>query len=235
MFPNQDRIGTLAPRRSIRETVTSTLRGAIIAGEMTPGEVYSAPTLAAQFGVSPTPIRESMVDLAREGLVEPVRNKGFGVTQPSPRELNEIAKIRLLLEPPSVRDITPLVPESCFPELRDMAQSIVNAAVQGDLVRYLDSDRTFHLRLISFTENAELSSIISDLRNRTRLFGLKDLSEAGLLVDSAQEHHAILDALESRDAGAAETAMKDHINHVRGEWSAPPARSLNTKAPKSSS
>jgi DNA-binding GntR family transcriptional regulator len=214
----QDRISTLAPRRSIRDTVTSTLRGAIIAGEMAPGEVYSAPTLAAQFGVSPTPVRESMVDLAKEGLVEPVRNKGFRVTQPTTGELDEIAKIRLLLEPPSVHDITLQVPEKDFPLLRSMAQAIVDAATEGDLVGYLDADRTFHLKLLSYTGNGELSSLISDLRNRTRLFGLKSLSDAGALIDSAEEHHQILDAVESRDPARAEAEMTHHINHVRGKW-----------------
>lgn len=218
MTTKQDRIGTLAPRRSIRDTVTSTLRGAIIAGEMAPGEVYSAPTLAAQFGVSATPVRESMVDLAKEGLVESVRNKGFRVTQPTARELDEIAKIRLLLEPPSIRDITPLVPETDFPMLRSMAQAIVDAATEGDLVGYLDADRTFHLKLLSYTGNGELSSLISDLRNRTRLFGLKGLSDTGDLVESAEEHHQILDAVESRDSSRAEAEMVDHINHVRGKW-----------------
>jgi DNA-binding GntR family transcriptional regulator len=64
---------------SLREQVSHALRAALIAGELRPGVVYSAPVLAAGFGVSATPVREAMLDLAKEGLVEVVRNKGFRV------------------------------------------------------------------------------------------------------------------------------------------------------------
>ena len=210
---------SLAARKSIRDTVTSALRSAIVAGEMVPGEVYSAPTLAATFGVSATPIRESMLDLAKEGLVEPVRNKGFRITTVTSRDLDEIAQVRLLVEPPSVRDVTDTIPESAFDELRQFAEQTVTAAREGDLVTYLDADRSFHLRLMSFTGNSRLKELISDLRNHTRLFGLKELADAGVLVNSAQEHHELLDAIEARDAKLAEKIMREHIAHIRLEWS----------------
>ena len=68
------------PRISYRERVVDALRAALIAGELRPGEVYSAPALAGRFGVSATPVREAMLDLVREGLVDTVPNKGFRVT-----------------------------------------------------------------------------------------------------------------------------------------------------------
>src|SRR3954470_11176919 len=75
---------------SLREQVSHALRAALIAGELRPGVVYSAPVLAAGFGVSATPVREAMLDLAKEGLVEVVRNKGFRVTELSDRDLDEL-------------------------------------------------------------------------------------------------------------------------------------------------
>ncbi|MFF4607591.1 GntR family transcriptional regulator, partial [Streptomyces sp. NPDC001339] len=63
-------------RERLRDQVSHALRAALISGELRPGVVYSAPTLAGDFGISATPVREAMLDLAREGLVEPVRNKG---------------------------------------------------------------------------------------------------------------------------------------------------------------
>ena len=76
---------SLRGRRSLREEITELLRAAVMAGELQPGVTYSAPSLAEQFGVSATPVREAMLDLEKEGLVEIVRNKGFRVTSPSPR------------------------------------------------------------------------------------------------------------------------------------------------------
>lgn len=206
-------------RSSIRDTVTAALRGAIISGEMIPGEVYSAPMLSEQFGVSATPVRESMLDLAKEGLVEPVRNKGFRVTEITSRDLDDVAKIRLMLEPPSIREITPILPVEDLPSLRRLADETVVAARTGDLVTFLDSDRTLHLELLRYTRNEMLTELVSDLRNRTRLFGLRQLADAGVLDRSAQEHHDLLDAIEARDAVRAEAVMIAHINHVRLDWS----------------
>src|SRR6266498_4641721 len=115
----------LAERVSLREQVANALRAAMISGQLEPGVVYSAPTLAAQFGVSPTPVREAMLDLAKEGLVEVVRNKGFRITELSDRDLDEITDLRALIEIPTVTRLVGVVPASRFNPLRPLADAIV--------------------------------------------------------------------------------------------------------------
>src|ERR1044072_7571002 len=66
----------LRARQNLREEITQPRRASVIPGELRPGVVYSAPSLAAQFGVSATPVREAMLDLAGEGLVDVVRHQG---------------------------------------------------------------------------------------------------------------------------------------------------------------
>ena len=85
---------------SHRDRIGAALRAAIVSGAMEPGVVYSAPSLAVRFGVSATPVREAMLDLVREGLVETVANKGFRATEMADSDLDEISELRLLLEPP---------------------------------------------------------------------------------------------------------------------------------------
>ncbi|MFE1904847.1 GntR family transcriptional regulator, partial [Streptomyces gardneri] len=82
-----------ASRERLRDQVAHALRAALISGELRPGVVYSAPTLAEDFGISATPVREAMLDLAREGLVEPVRNKGFRVTEVDQRHHDQDTQI----------------------------------------------------------------------------------------------------------------------------------------------
>ena len=60
---------------SLRERAEIAIRGGIITGEIPPGEIFSAPVLAKQLGVSATPVREAMLDLVREGMVEPIANR----------------------------------------------------------------------------------------------------------------------------------------------------------------
>jgi len=216
-------IGPLTKAVSLRETVTQILRAAIISGEMAPGEVYSAPVLGARFGVSATPVREAMVDLSREGLVQTVPNKGFRVTAVSEAELDDIAALRMLIEPPTVREVTPLIPQEAIPGLRELAQAIVDHAAAGDLISYTEADRRFHLAILEYSANQRLVSLVSDLRSQTRLYGLSGMVERGTLADSAAEHLELADLIAAGDAASAGTLMQRHIGRVRAEWANHPS------------
>ncbi|WP_214107381.1 GntR family transcriptional regulator [Acrocarpospora catenulata] len=205
-------------RLSLREQVAQALRGALVAGEMRPGVVYSAPVLAAQFGVSATPVREAMLDLAKEGLVEAVRNKGFRVTEMSERDLDEIMELRQLIEVPTVSRLAGQVPVPELESLRPLAREIVSAAERGDLLTYVNADLRFHLELLGLSGNARLVEVVRDLRARARLYGLRGLADKGLLAHSAREHLDLLDALVQGDSSAVEHLLRHHIQHVRGIW-----------------
>jgi DNA-binding GntR family transcriptional regulator len=215
---NQLPIAPLGRQRSLRESVTESLRAAIIAGTLEEGTLYSAPALGAAFGVSATPVREAMMDLAREGLVETVKNKGFRVTSMSDRELDEITEIRMLLEPPVMAGIAGSVPERDMERLHKLAEDIVDAARDGDLAAYLAADRDFHAELLEYSGNRQLVDLATSLRTRTRMYGLKILSDNNRLANSAQEHHELLDLIAAGDGAAAGELMRRHIGHARGLW-----------------
>lgn len=208
----------LAGRETIRERVTHGIRAAIISGELAPGTVYSAPALAALFGVSPTPVREAMIDLASEGLVTSQRNKGYLVTEVSEDDLDQMTELRRLLEPAGMRMAVPHVPESEFPALRELAQTVLDASASGDLIAYVDVDREFHMRMLSFCGNQRLIDIVADLRAKTRLYGLPTLAERHALAVTAEEHMQLVDLFEQRRADDVERLMHKHLDHVRGLW-----------------
>lgn len=157
-----------------------------------------------------------------------VRNKGFRITEVSEKDLDEITEIRLLIEPPVVRDVTRLIAAEDLPHLRDLAQRIVEGAQASDLIAYTEADRQFHLELLSYADNTRISNLVSDLRANTRLFGLASMLERVELVDTAREHLSIVDAIESRDHQAVETIMREHIAQTRGKWAKPPAEVSET-------
>ncbi|MFF4523230.1 GntR family transcriptional regulator [Streptomyces bluensis] len=203
---------------SYRERVADALRAALIAGELRPGEVYSAPGLAARFGVSATPVREAMLDLAKEGLVDTVPNKGFRVTAVSERQLDEYTHIRSLIEIPTTADLAISADPVHLEALRPLAQEIVTSAATGDLISYVEADLRFHLGLLSLAGNTHLVEVVRDVRRRSRLYGLTALAEAGRLEASAKEHLELLDALLARDEEAVREVMTRHLGHVRGLW-----------------
>ncbi|MEV7419855.1 GntR family transcriptional regulator, partial [Streptomyces sp. NPDC089919] len=81
-------------RHSVRGQILDALRTALVDGELVPGEIYSGPALGERFGVSATPVREAMQQLAVEGAVECLPNRGFRVIERTARELAELAEVR---------------------------------------------------------------------------------------------------------------------------------------------
>jgi DNA-binding GntR family transcriptional regulator len=212
-------------RASLRQQVTEVLRGAVITGVMRPGALYSAPALAERFGVSATPVREAMLDLVKEGLIEAVRNKGFRVTDLTDSQLDDITDVRMLIEVPTVAAIAERYTPEWDPtiaELRAVARQIVEHAESGDLIAYVEADRRFHLGLLELGGNAQLVSVVGDLRSRSRLYGLEQLAAHGQLGRSAAEHEQLLDLVQAGDADHAGALMRRHIAHVRGLWAGRP-------------
>ncbi len=211
-------VPALRARPSMRGQVIHALRAALVTGQMRPGEVYSAPALAARFGVSATPVREAMLELAKEGLVLAVPNKGFRVREPSDRELDEITEIRLLLEVPATAAVAGRASPDELARLAPMARELVETARRGDLIGYVEQDRRFHLDLLALAGNQHLVTLVGELRWRSRLFGLQRLADTGGLAASAIEHVRMLELVAAGDAAGLETLVRQHIGHVRGSW-----------------
>ena len=204
--------------RSYREGVVEVLRAALVAGQMKPGRLYSAPTLAVQLGVSATPVREAMSELAAQGMVEVVRNRGFRVRELSDVELDEITQLRLLIEVPTMVEVARSCAADAVEATRPLARSIEAAARRSDLIAYIEADRRFHLALLALAGNRQLVEIVDQLRAKARLYGIRELAAHGLLIRSAEEHAAILDRLVAHDVDGTERLMRRHLAHVRGAW-----------------
>ena len=121
--------------RSFRDQVRRALEAALVAGELTRRAV-SAPALGERFGVSATPVREAMLDLVKDGFVIAERNRGFRVVGMSERDLDEISRIRLLLEVPVTAELATTISPDVLDRLGAVADDIVAAAARGDLIGY---------------------------------------------------------------------------------------------------
>ncbi|MFI6724903.1 GntR family transcriptional regulator [Streptomyces sp. R-74717] len=211
-------LNVISAQEHLRDQVANALRAALIAGDLRPGVIYSAPALAAEFGVSATPVREAMLDLAREGLVEAVRNKGFRITELTDQDLDDFTELRAMIEVPTVGRIARMGKVRELKALRPLALAIVAAAAEHDIIGYLEADRRFHLELLSLAGNRRLVEEVGNLRKRSRLFGLNRLDATGQLTASAEEHVQLLDLVIAGDAQRAEACMLAHMSHVRSIW-----------------
>ncbi|MFH8750673.1 GntR family transcriptional regulator [Streptomyces rimosus] len=203
-------------RYSVRGQVLAALREALTAGELVPGEVYSAPALAVRYGVSATPVREAMQLLACEGAVEVAPNRGFRVAERTHRDLAELAEVRRMLEIPALLRLARTLPAERWEELRPLAAAGVAAAAHGDRTGYADADHAFHHALLALTGNRQLVQVADDLHRRTRtpVPGSPPPRTADLLA-AASEHTALLDALMAREYAIVERIAREHLSPGR--------------------
>lgn len=205
---------------SLRDQVLEVVRQAMVSGEIRPGDIYSAAALATRLGVSSSPVREALLTLVNQGLMEPVRNRGYRVVAMEEQDLDEIYEMRQLLEVPGTLSAAAKAGPADLERLGDLAGEIERAAREGDVASFLDADRRFHLALLSLAGNRRLLESIANLRDQTRLYGLEKLAEGGRLTGAAGEHREILAAIAAQDWDALENLMHTHLRHTRADWAA---------------
>ncbi|MCH1883806.1 GntR family transcriptional regulator [Agrococcus sp. ARC_14] len=214
-------------RRGLRDRVYDRILDMLLEGSAEPESRLSIDTLAKQLDVSPTPVREAMVQLERTGLVTREALKGYRVAPPlGPEQLTELFDARVMLEAEATRLATPHA-ATLLPELREAhrtheacAERVVAAMRSGEgsvraTQEYFAADAGFHRVVLQAAQNRYIASMHDDLGALTHrmrqavIRGVNDVEEAHA------EHSAVLEAFESGDPQAPETAMRAHINGVR--------------------
>ncbi|MBO8199713.1 GntR family transcriptional regulator [Streptomyces smyrnaeus] len=203
---------------SLRQQAREALRTRIVLGQIEPGRVESVINVASELGVSVTPVREAVMDLANLGMVEIIRNRGFRVPVLTDHDLEEIFRLRTMLEVPAMVELAQLQDRAPLTRFRQLAEQLTDAARQGDLVSFLDLDRQFHLGLLELLGNRRLVEMVGQLRDQARMQGLQKLADHGELTQSGEEHIAIVDAVEASDGELTAELVRRHLTHSRGIW-----------------
>jgi DNA-binding GntR family transcriptional regulator len=203
----------------LRDQALTAIRHALVTGQIVPGVVYSAASVATELGVSNSPVREAMLALVDDGLMEVVPNRGYRAVAFTATDLAEIAQLRLLLEVPAAGLAAEAGVGDRLPDLEELVEVIEQTAADGDVAGNLDADRRFHLLLVEACGNRRLTDQVARLRDQTRLYNLRNLAESGALVASAAEHRPLLAAIAGHDRTTAEDLMRAHLAHITTDWS----------------
>jgi DNA-binding GntR family transcriptional regulator len=198
---------------SLTSKVVEAVHGAIIAGELTPGTLYSVNALAEELSVSRTPVREAMIQLAAQGMVRFEKNRGIRILQISVHDLEEAFSLRLLLEVPATLRATELFGAAERSELRRIYTEMVDAADARDEPKLMRHDRRFHSLLLEGSGNLRLAQVVDGLRDMVLLRGLTS-SPRRSLRDIVHEHEPILTRVEAGDSAGAACAMREHLLHT---------------------
>lgn len=172
--------------------------------------MYSVPGLAANLGVSTTPVREALLELARSGLIEPLRNRGFKVVAPTLAQLRNLFDMRELLELYAA-EMVALKRRKDLTEVRAFADAVAVTVAADDVAAYLEADRRFHQALTEQADNELLTEMVMDLRSKMRLYGIASDAGKERQRESVQEHFRIIELAEIGDADSLRTLLRHHI------------------------
>ncbi|GAB3707111.1 GntR family transcriptional regulator [Corynebacterium nasicanis] len=220
-LPDSRRLPRLDEPRDLplRAQVAEHLRHAFIVGDLTPGQILSAPTLAEEFGISATPVREAMLDLATEGHVTALPYKGYRVLEFSPETRAQHVELRAFIEIPLMRRVAEQgLPADTLAAARRLAEDSLRAADSTDLIEFIRLDTSLHLGLLAAAGNDVAVRHVRSLRSLARLSGLRTLAEEGELENTAREHLEIVAAIADRDPARMHTLMAAHLGHITGVW-----------------
>jgi DNA-binding GntR family transcriptional regulator len=213
-----DEDGQQISTANLREQAVRIIRAQVVSGRLEPGHMHSIGAVAEKLNVSITPVREALHDLAKEGLIEMRRNRGFLVRTPTSEELDDIVQVRAMLEVTAVREIAAKSLISDFTPLRHLCRQTADFAAAGDWDGFIETDREFHLSIMSALKNQKLVELIGSLRDQSRLLGLDGMAGTKTFTESTNEHELLLDAMEAGNSEQAATIMASHLAHVRGIW-----------------
>ncbi|MRG57788.1 FCD domain-containing protein [Phyllobacterium sp. SYP-B3895] len=195
---------------NLREQVLQHVRSEIISGHSAPGSMYSVPSLAVTLGVSTTPVREALLELARSGLIEPLRNRGFRVVAPTLAQLRNLFDMRELLEVYAA-EVVALKRKKDLSSLKDAADYVAKTVENNDVSSYLEADRRFHLLLTEQADNELLTGTVMSLRDQMRLYGISSDAGRERQRDSVSEHYRIIELAEIGDVQGLSQLLKHHI------------------------
>lgn len=200
-----------SPFRTKRQIATETLRHAIRMGRYAPGEALRQNELAAELGLSSTPVREALSELATDGLVVHREHRGNEVAALDGERVAQIYTARRIIETETARLAFARDDGDMLDDLKARLAEMAEAAASGDDDSLVRADEAFHLRLYEAADNPYLLAAIRTLWNSFPRYFLWTIEDR--IARSAEEHRAIVTALETRDEAAFLTAVAAHLDN----------------------
>lgn len=210
-------------RRNLGSDVYRILRDRILSQELKAGEKLSDLRLSSELGVSRTPIREALHQLAQDGVVVAEPNRGFFVATFTRGDLEEIFELRRVLELYAIERLGKVnhdedLNRAMF-ELEHVERLITNATTAEDKIEaadaFLKTDRGFHTWLVSTVGNKRMSTIVGGLWTQIAIFQQVEDEIPEWMQVAVDQHRELLNRLLKGDVKGATELMSDHLDDMR--------------------
>lgn len=205
---------------SAADTAYETMRSRILDGDVAGGSMLSEASIAAELGVSRTPVREAFLRLQAEGWLQLYPKRGALVLEAGPHEREDLVAARLLIESNAVQEVVAREGSriALVERLRAILEVQRTAAQQQDLNAIAHADLEFHVAIVEAGGNRLLLQFFTSLGDRQRRMTSRSLWRRVERVESViAEHRLLCDLIEAGDAKAFSDALTDHIRHTHRE------------------
>ncbi|MFG2026721.1 GntR family transcriptional regulator [Streptomyces sp. NPDC048825] len=199
-------------QRTNRRAIYTTLRQMVLTLELPPGAALSENELAASLGVSRTPVRESLILLAQEGLVQVFPQIGSFVSRVDPAQVADAQFLREAVELASLDDLPAELDPAVVTDLRGNLEQQKRADL--GLEEFFELDEAFHQGLMRLSGHGNAWTTVAAAKghlDRARRLGLHENVSPAVF---AAQHHEIFDAVVGGDVSLARTAMRAHLRAV---------------------
>jgi GntR family transcriptional regulator, rspAB operon transcriptional repressor len=201
-----------APRLSVRDQTLDKLRRRIISLELPPGAPLSENELSQELGVSRTPVRESLILLREEGLVQVFPQIGSFVSLVDLSRVAEAQFVREAIECASLQDV--VLESEGISRLREILKDQRDADSASDIDEFFRLDEDFHRELLRLAGHETAWTAVNSAKahlDRARRLSLIDARPVSTLIE---QHAAVVDALANNDRAAADASLRGHLRGV---------------------
>jgi DNA-binding GntR family transcriptional regulator len=194
--------------------LTQEIREAILRGDFVPHQRLIEADLSERFTATRASVRTALLNLANEGLVERLPNRGARVRAITVDEAVEIVEVRVGLESLCARKAAERADDEAIAELRVLRAAIEDAVTRGDLLEYSRLNQDMDRQLRDLSGHATATQLLERLRAQSARHQFRLAFHPGRAVQSAPEHIAIIDAVIAKDPDAAEAATRAHLQGI---------------------
>ncbi|PCJ56810.1 MAG: hypothetical protein COA79_17810 [Planctomycetota bacterium] len=200
--------------KTLKESAYDEIKKIIIAGKINPDKYYSANQFATMLGISRTPVREAVMQLASEGFLVLHNGIGFKIKVSSSKEIKDFFETRKILEIYLIQNFAEKMEKKDLDYLEIELDIMKKYSITDDAEGFIESDKNFHAYFMKKSSNDYLINIMEGLQELITIMGIKTIQQLKRKESVIEEHQNIVDALKKNDVNAAIKAMSDHLDQT---------------------
>jgi len=206
------KLASLKQPDTLAKLAYGAIREYILSGQWKIGVLYNEKAIAADLGISRTPVREALLELASQDLILFLPRRGLMINRFTLRDVNEIFELRKAIEIAAVEKVSKATPPFDMFEIEKSLFRQRKLVKQEDYSSFIEADRLFHTSFSELTNNRRMTAILENIRDMIHLMGIKALGLKGRAKEVIQEHQTIFEAVKKGDVEEARRSMGYHLD-----------------------